>query len=432
MTDITQQQPTLASQPSAPRSSLFTCLACHVAFHTAENQRNHYRTDWHRYNLKRKVAELPPVSAEQFAQKILAQQAKDKEQAGKNSFQAECEVCSKVYSTENAHTNHLQSKKHKETEQKAAELAARRSLQQASAPTTPTPKDDASSITTARTAETVSLTVTDETTEAEMLSLIDKKIETSARLTDQDCLFCSARSATFDANMTHMTKAHSFFIPDLEYLVDLAGLIRYLGEKVSVGNVCLYCNGKGRGMRSLKAVQKHMVDKGHCKIAYDAEDDIMEVVDFYDFTSSYPDAEGNTEMTEAADDTAKAGAETELVGGKIELGEDEMELILPSGARIGHRSLARYYKQSLRPEESRDSVLINRLITQYDADSNFASSGYQRTGSGPRARFLITDGRTGARGPTEAYQASRHDFDFRARIGIKANKLQHHYREQIL
>jgi hypothetical protein len=51
----------------------FTCLACHVAFHSAEHQRQHYRTDWHRYNLKRKVAELAPVTAEQFAEKLLGE-----------------------------------------------------------------------------------------------------------------------------------------------------------------------------------------------------------------------------------------------------------------------------------------------------------------------------------------------------------------------
>jgi pre-60S factor REI1 len=40
-----------------------------VAFGTADAQRLHYRSDWHRYNLKRKVAELPPVDLAQFQQK---------------------------------------------------------------------------------------------------------------------------------------------------------------------------------------------------------------------------------------------------------------------------------------------------------------------------------------------------------------------------
>lgn len=45
-----------------------------------------------------------------------------------------------------------------------------------------------------------------------------------------DCLFCSHHSKSLMKNVTHMTKVHSFFIPDVEFLVDLKGLIRYLGE----------------------------------------------------------------------------------------------------------------------------------------------------------------------------------------------------------
>lgn len=56
-----------------------------------------------------------------------------------------------------------------------------------------------------------------------------------------------------------MAKAHSFFIPEMEYLVDVRGLIKFLGEKVTVTNVCLFCNGRGRGMYSTEAVRNHMV-----------------------------------------------------------------------------------------------------------------------------------------------------------------------------
>ena len=56
-----------------------------------------------------------------------------------------------------------------------------------------------------------------------------------------------------------MTKVHGFFVPDIEYMKDLKGFIKYLGEKISIGFVCLYCNGKGRSFWSLEAVQDHMV-----------------------------------------------------------------------------------------------------------------------------------------------------------------------------
>lgn len=45
-----------------------------------------------------------------------------------------------------------------------------------------------------------------------------------------DCLFCSHHSHSLSKNVAHMTKEHGFFIPDIEYLVDLRGLVAYLGE----------------------------------------------------------------------------------------------------------------------------------------------------------------------------------------------------------
>lgn len=34
----------------------FTCLCCQAMFGSGNLQREHYKTDWHRYNLKRKVS----------------------------------------------------------------------------------------------------------------------------------------------------------------------------------------------------------------------------------------------------------------------------------------------------------------------------------------------------------------------------------------
>lgn len=69
----------------------------------------------------------------------------------------------------------------------------------------------------------------------------------------------------------------------------------------------------------------------------------MEVVDFYDFSSSYP--QGYDQENPDAD------AELADLTNDIQLGDDEMELILPSGIRIGHRSMQRYYKQSFKPDD---------------------------------------------------------------------------------
>ena len=50
-----------------------TCISCRVIFNIPELQREHYKTEWHRYNLKRKIAELPPITLENFDTRITEQ-----------------------------------------------------------------------------------------------------------------------------------------------------------------------------------------------------------------------------------------------------------------------------------------------------------------------------------------------------------------------
>lgn len=51
---------------------------------------------------------------------------------------------------------------------------------------------------------------------------------------------------------------------------------------MGAGNVCLWCNEKGRSFYSAEAVQSHMTDKSHCKLFTDG-DAALEFADFYDF-----------------------------------------------------------------------------------------------------------------------------------------------------
>lgn len=93
---------------------LFTCITCRVGFKNSELQRLHYKTDWHRYNLKRKVADLPPVTAEDFQTRVLNQRNAD--ELGKANKSVYCDLCRKSFGNQNAFDNHLNSKKHKDNE----------------------------------------------------------------------------------------------------------------------------------------------------------------------------------------------------------------------------------------------------------------------------------------------------------------------------
>ncbi|OBA20819.1 hypothetical protein METBIDRAFT_43403, partial [Metschnikowia bicuspidata var. bicuspidata NRRL YB-4993] len=47
-----------------------TCVSCALEFPDAPAQRAHMKLDWHRYNLKRRVAQLPAISEAVFVDKI--------------------------------------------------------------------------------------------------------------------------------------------------------------------------------------------------------------------------------------------------------------------------------------------------------------------------------------------------------------------------
>lgn len=89
-----------------------TCLNCNVKFQTPDIQRDHYKTDWHRYNLKRRVADLPPVTAEEFQKRV--QQQRTADQKALEPVSLYCTACRKQFISDKSYENHLNSKKHRE------------------------------------------------------------------------------------------------------------------------------------------------------------------------------------------------------------------------------------------------------------------------------------------------------------------------------
>lgn len=48
----------------------FSCITCRLRFHSSDTQREHYKTNFHLFNSKRKIAGLNPVSQETFEKKL--------------------------------------------------------------------------------------------------------------------------------------------------------------------------------------------------------------------------------------------------------------------------------------------------------------------------------------------------------------------------
>ncbi|TDZ25573.1 Cytoplasmic 60S subunit biogenesis factor REI1-like protein [Colletotrichum sidae] len=341
----------------------YTCNTCAVAYRNIDLQRGHMKSDWHRYNLKRRVASLPPITSEVFNDKVLQARAAQSAEAEKAMFERTCDACQKSYSSENAYQNHLTSQKHKV---RVASIARRKGAV----------VDDASSVMSSTfslgepiavekdTAEMDSeaeeeftqvveglkkTNITDENKDdrpspvkrpsnpqlsgqragddtsinrdSESATPVQSKPEMA--WSTKSCLFCNYESPTVPLNANHMERFHDMFIPEKPYLVDLEGLLQHLQERIHEGHQCLYCF---KTKKTAFAVQTHMRDKGHCKIPYDTEEVQLDIGDFYDFRSTYSDGGESDEDDDEVDESggAKLGLKrpTKLVGDDGEELED--------------------------------------------------------------------------------------------------------------
>lgn len=202
----------------------------------------------------------------------------------------------------------------------------------------------------------------EETDQEEDASDIEERLAASRRrrFLPTDCLFCAIRSSTAEESLQHMFSVHSFYLPDRELLIDLPGLLSYLGEKVVVGNICLFCPGGAKEFGNVEAVRRHMIDKGHCKLAFETDEDRAEVADYYSF-EVVDDEDGWEDMDDEGDHSMDERSLTRVSPSApvviwsslwktgITLSEDGLSLVLPSGRVLGHRALRVYYAQKFRP-----------------------------------------------------------------------------------
>ena len=54
-----------------PQSTEYFCPSCGDGFANSDLYKMHYKSDYHRYNIKRKMVKLPPITLQQFSTKII-------------------------------------------------------------------------------------------------------------------------------------------------------------------------------------------------------------------------------------------------------------------------------------------------------------------------------------------------------------------------
>ena len=335
----------------------------------------HYKSDWHAYNLKRRQAGLKLLTRLEFAARLQAAQAARREQELLQQTQKQSHL-----KKDKKHKNKKDNKPSKML------MVATNETNETAESTIPT------SISVSDAREDQVMTEPSAATDA----------EEPASITIDPCqsLYDSHVSPSLDDNVNYMRKHYDWFIPDADYLVDLEGLLGYCHEKISIGHMCLQCH---QVFGTSDACRRHMRSKQHTQLAYVNADDQEELAVFYDFEvanrefmnhvdASAGAAAGGTSMPRLTeeqmsednkdeedgwedvsdDEEMKDGAED---ADDMEDDEDDLyagyadqvakfgfsvtdlgELVLPDGRIIGHRSLRRYYKQ--RPKSLQMSTAV--------------------------------------------------------------------------
>ncbi|XP_009800477.1 cytoplasmic 60S subunit biogenesis factor REI1 homolog 2 [Nicotiana tabacum] len=360
-----------------------SCNACDKEFLDDTEQKLHYKSEWHRYNLKRKIAGVHGVREHIFLARQSAL-AEEKKKLSETPLIYSCGLCGKGYRSSQAHAQHLKSKSHlarasqepghhdensvtikpllrhpqNGTSRKAKEYVEESDDSDESEWEEVDPEEEMISEATDSLTE---LKMNEHTSNGNM----DEDSDVDEDIGDLDpscCFMCDKDHKTIESCMVHMHKMHGFFIPDVEYLKDPKGFLTYLGLKVKRDFMCLYCNDRCHPFSSLEAVRKHMEAKSHCRVHYGDgdEEEEAELEEFYDYSSSYVDESGKQLIL--SDDT----------GNSVELGSGGSELIITtrnddgrSVKTLGSREFLRYYRQKLRPTRINDVAVSAALAARY-------------------------------------------------------------------
>ncbi|CCE61899.1 hypothetical protein TPHA_0B02270 [Tetrapisispora phaffii CBS 4417] len=292
----------------------FTCNSCVIQFVSSDLQRYHMKTEWHRYNLKRRVAKLTPITADEFAQKL---QISELEKGGHDYDEFGFEIISVNGNTDikhnkrgkakHRHHHHHHHHSHGDRDSKNA-INANEKAKDA----TPNDNDDAEPNTERRssvsskisklsidseesnfdedagfsdyafTSDSNYTSTEDEYDSATDLSEYSYNENADGSVTITECIYCGVNNKEMERNIKHMFSKHGLYLPERSYLVDVSGLLMFLIEVIVVNYQCLCCPFRGN---SLEGIRAHMNSKRHCRLPYETTQEKNMFKDFYDFSS---------------------------------------------------------------------------------------------------------------------------------------------------
>jgi len=309
------------------------CNHCLYVSKTYEEMKEHYKSEFHKYNLNRVTMNLAPLSFEDYKRKKdffmkKMEEKKKSEEALKHQTQnLYCEICSKKFNSYKKLEEHLTSKTHLKHKSKKDELN----------------KNKEEEITTNEIKE------------------IKKEPEKTTLDDNTYCLFCNFKSESLKKNFYHMVQSHNLEIPFIFYIKSYEELIKIFAKKIFSYHACFTCDTQR--FESIKSLQKHMLSKGHTIVNNKDLDEFL--FKYYDLKKLLSVKDKNIRRTkEFKILSLRARVAKELKEKNLE-GDDEWEevdsnegdddyepitlpngeLLLENGTTLGNKEFKIYYKQ---------------------------------------------------------------------------------------
>ena len=313
------------------------CNHCLYVSKTYEEMKEHYKSEFHKYNLNRVTMNLAPLSFEDykrkkdFFMKKLEEKQKTEEVLKLQTQNLYCDICSKKFNSQKKLEEHLISKTHLKNKAKKEEQKKTKE-------------------------EDISTSSTNEIKEAK-----NKEPEKTTLDDITYCLFCNFKSENLKNNFYHMVQTHNLEIPFIFYIKNYEDLIKIFAKKIFSYHACFTCDTQR--FETIKALQKHMLSKGHTAVNNKDLDEFL--FKYYDLKKLLSIKDKNKRRSkEFKILILRARVAKELKEKNLE-GDDEWEeiksdeedddyepltlpngeLMLEDGTTLGNKEFKIYYKQ---------------------------------------------------------------------------------------
>ena len=333
--EIKEEEKQLNESINKSRTNMM-CNHCLYVSKTYEEMKEHYKSEFHKYNLNRVTMNLAPLSYEDYKRKkdFFMKKMEEKKKAEENlklkSQNLFCEICSKKFNSSKKLEEHLNSKNHLKNKAKKDEEK----------------KDEISEISTS--------------SKNEIKEPKNKEPEKTTLDDITCCLFCNFKSDNLKNNFYHMVQMHNLEIPFIFYIKNYEELIKILAKKMFVYHACFTCDTQR--FETIRSLQRHMLSKGHTVINDKDLDEFL--YKYYDIKKLLSIKDKNKRKSKEFKilslraKVAKVLNEKNLEGDEweeIKSNEDEDEyepmtlpngeLLLENGTTLGNKEFKIYYKQ---------------------------------------------------------------------------------------